>query len=200
MRLHEHPQPPLPIEPVTRPMPTETESKPQPPWRRAVPAAASAIVGFLLLMLLALLFAGDPTPNSGAGVQSPDASSLAANKSHSVSPTTSETQSSPSTASEPSPEPLSLREAGRSLVQVVNAGIAAGEVGGGIVEEVQDTIDAVFQPLEDDQDRQDALDAIEELQAKVGEALDNGEISSSETAQAIDDALDKLGAALEAQE
>ena len=64
---------------------------------------------------------------------------------------------------------------------------------------MQDTIDAVFRPLEDEQDRQEALDAIEELRAKVGEALDNGEISASETAQAIDDALDELAAALEAR-
>jgi hypothetical protein len=71
----------------------------------------------------------------------------------------------------------------------VSEGIAAGEVTGGIVGEVQHKIDEAFKELEEHQDLEKALDKVEELQEKVIEARDKGEITSQARARAINDAL-----------
>jgi hypothetical protein len=81
----------------------------------------------------------------------------------------------------------------------VSEGIAAGEVTGGIGGEVEHKIDEAFKELEEHEDLEKALDKIAELQARVSEAVDKGEITSPARARAIDDALDELAAALEAE-
>jgi serine/threonine protein kinase len=178
------------VEPVTTPAPVDPAGpNPPPAWRRFAPGAAAGIIAFLLLMLLALLFVRDPTPNQPASARSP----------HASAPARSETQTSPPTSSEPSPQPPSPRQAGQHVVDVVNAGIAAGEITGGIVGEVDHTIDEVFKELEEHHDVGRALEKVAELRDKVGEALDKGEIASSSRAQAITESLDELAVAIQAQ-
>lgn len=188
--LPEPPEPRSPIQPVTLREPTEPAgAKGRPPWRRVLLAAAAAIVGFLLLMLLAPAFAPDPTPERRVGLRSP----------HSSLPSTSDPQSSPPTTSEPSPEPSSSREAAQHVVDVVNEGVIADEITGGIVEEVPKKIEEAFKELDEHEDLEKALEKIAELQEKVDEAFEKGEISSPERARAIADALDELSAAIEAE-
>ena len=64
--------------------------------------------------------------------------------------------------------------------------------------EVQHKIDEAFMELEEHQDLEKALDKIAELQEKVIEARDKGEITSQARARAINDALEEFAAALEA--
>jgi ArsR family metal-binding transcriptional regulator len=64
---------------------------------------------------------------------------------------------------------------------------------------VHKKIDEAFKELGDDEDVDKALGKIEDLQEKVGEALEKGEITSSARAQAIDDALEELADAIEAE-
>jgi hypothetical protein len=128
-----------------------------------------------------VLFAGDTSPNEGAGARSPQSSSPATNE------------------PEPPAEPPSSGEAALHVFDVVSEGIAASEVRGGIVGEVQHKIDEAFRELEEHKDLEKALDKIAELQEKVSEALEKGEITSPARARAIDDALDELAAALEAE-
>jgi hypothetical protein len=59
-------------------------------------------------------------------------------------------------------------------------------------------IDEAFKELEEHQDLEKALDKVAELQEKVIEAREKGEITSQARARAINDALDELAAALEA--
>jgi serine/threonine-protein kinase len=194
--LPEPPEPRAPEEPAqgvdsaTRPASVDPAGpNPSPAWRRFVPGAAAGIGAFVLLTFLALLFARNPNPNQPAGARSPHASATA----------TSGAQTSPPTTSEPSAQPPSPRQAGQHVVDVVNAGIAAGEVTGGIVGEVDHQIDEVFKELEEHHDVERALEKVAELRDKVGEALDKGEITSSTRAQAITEALDELAAAIRAQ-
>jgi transcriptional regulator with XRE-family HTH domain len=58
---------------------------------------------------------------------------------------------------------------------------------------------ALVEELEEHEDLEKALDKIAELQARVSEAVDKGEITSPARARAIDDALDELAAAIEAE-
>jgi serine/threonine protein kinase len=179
------PAPAIPTEPLTSLEPTRRQLRDRPAkYRRWIgPAAAVALLGLLLLVLLPVL-AGDPEPDqrAGAGGVSPSLSFQA----------TSE-------PSEPPAEPRSVQEAALHVFDVVSEGIAAGEVTGGIAGEVQHKIDEAFRELEEHQDLEKALEKIAELQAKVTEALEKGEITSRDRAAAINDALDELAAALEAE-
>jgi serine/threonine protein kinase len=171
-----------PIEARTRPEPTDHRGPKRPLPRWIVPVTAAALVG-LLLLFLPTLFAGDSRQGGGegAGARSPRSSSPATNE------------------SEPPPEPPSSDEAARHVFDVVSEGIAAGEVSGGIVGEVQHKIDEAFREFEEHEDLEKTLDKIAELQEKVSEALEKGEITSQARARAINDALDELAAALEAE-
>ena len=81
----------------------------------------------------------------------------------------------------------------------MSEGIATDEITGKIGGEIPHKIDEAFRELEQHEDLDKALDKIAELQAKVSEALDKGEITSPSRAQAINDALDELAAAIEAE-
>jgi serine/threonine protein kinase len=179
-RMPEDGLPRPPTEVLTTPDPTSRVRAKRPPVPRWIGAAvAAAIFGLLLLALRPVLFA-DTSPNEGTGARSPQSSS-------------------PAGESEPPAEPPSSREAAQHVFDVVSEGIAAGEVTGGIVGEVQHKIAEAFKELEEHEDLEKALDKIAELQAKVSEAVDKGEITSPARARAIDDALDELAAALEAE-
>jgi serine/threonine protein kinase len=172
-------------EPLSRLEPTRRlpeEPRPLPRW--IWPAAATALVGLLLLVLLPALFAGDGKRDGGAGAALPSPAS--------TSPSTNEPSSPP-------PVPLSSDDAAQHVLDVVNEGVAAGEVDGKIVGDVQHEIDEALRELEDHEDLEKALEKIAELQAKVSDALAKGEITSPSRAQAIDDALDELATAIEAE-
>jgi serine/threonine protein kinase len=167
----------IPTERLTSLLPAK---RPWPAKRISPTAAAATLVGLLLLVLIPVLRAGDPgsEQRSDAGARSPGPSSPA--------------------TSEPA-EPPSSREAARRVFDVVSEGIAAGDVRGAIVGEVQHKIDEVFRELEENQDLEKAHEKISELQEKVSEALEKGEITSPARARAINDALDELAAAFEAE-
>jgi eukaryotic-like serine/threonine-protein kinase len=177
-RVPEDAPSPPPSEVLMIPDSTSRFRATRPTVPRWIGPAVAAIFGLLLLVLPPVLFAG--SPNEGTGARSPQSSSG---------------------TNEPRPpaKPPSSRQAAQHLFDVVSAGIAAGQVTGGIVGEVQHKIDEAFKELNEHEDLQKALDKIAELQAKVGEAVDKGEITSPARAHAIDKALDELGAALEAE-
>jgi serine/threonine protein kinase len=174
-----HPTEPLPRPEPTRRLPQE-RPRALPRWVR--PAAAAALVGLLLLIFFPALFGGDGRPSRGAA---------ATRSQESSSPTTNEPSGSP--------EPLSSSEAAQHVLDVVNEGVAAGEVDDKIVGDVQHQIDDAFKELEDHEDLEKALDKISELRSKISDALEKGEITSPSRAQAIDDALRELAAAIEAE-
>jgi len=177
--------PAIPTAQLTGPEPRKHLRQTRLPQRRWIGAAAGAtLVAVLLLVLLPVLTAGDPTPDDGSGTRSPQSNPPAASETPEPSP-------------EPS-EPPSSQEAAQHVFDVVSEGIAVGEVTGGIVGEVQHKIDEAFRELEEHQDLAKALDKIAELQEKVSEARENGEITSPARARAINDALDEFAAALEA--
>jgi Protein kinase domain len=158
-------------EPTVRPHPKRS---PGLKWIR--PAVVAALMGLLLVALLPLLFAGDTGgPGDGTGARSIQSGSPA-----------------------PSAEPPSSHEAARHVFDVVGRGFAAGEVMAEMVVEVQHKIDEAFKEIEEHQDLQRALDKIAELQMKVGDAREKGEITPAR-ARAIDDALDQFAAALNAE-
>jgi len=141
------------------------------------PVAAAVFVAFLLFLVLLALLAGDPGSDEGAGARSPE----------------------PSSAADRPPGPPSPRMAAQHVFDVVSDGIGEGEVTGGIVGETQKKVDEVLREIEDHQDLEKALEKIAELQEKVDEALEKGEITSPDRARAINRALDELAAALQAE-
>ena len=135
--------PAIPTERFASPEPTKHPRPKRLPRRRWIGAAAAAtIIAVLLLVLIPVLIAGDPTPDGGAGPRSPQSNSPAASE---------PTEPSPE-PSEPPPQPPSSQEAAQHVFDVVSEGIAAGEVTGGIVGEVQHKIDEAFKELEEHQD------------------------------------------------
>jgi serine/threonine protein kinase len=172
---------------LTSPEPRKLLRQTRLPRRRWIGAAAAAtLVAVLLLVLLPVLIDGDQTPDGGADTRSPQASAESKPSEPSPEP------------SGPPPEPPSSQEAAQHVFDVVSEGIAAGEVTGGIVGDVQHKIDEAFKELEEHQDLEKALDKVEELQEKVIEAREKGEITSQARVRAINDALDEFAAALEA--
>ena len=153
--------------------------------RWVIPAIVAVVVGLVLLAAVPRLVA-DSDAGRGAVADAGTTSSATARTA---------TTGSPATAT----EPLSPQEAAQHVFEVVGEGIAAGEVTGGIAGEVQHTMDEVFRDADEDQDAEKALEKITELQDKVTEALEKGEITSSARARAINDALEQLVAALGAQ-
>ena len=177
-------------EPAERPRPKRPSS---PRWIAAV--AAAVLTGLLLFVLLPVVFAGDATPDDRAGARSPSSSPpITPSSSPSTTPPSSPSASTPSP-----PEPPSARVAAQHVLDIVNEGIATDEITGKIEGEIPHKIDEAFRELEHHEDLDKALDKITELQAKVSEALDKGEITSPSRAQAINDALDELAAAIEAE-
>ena len=185
-------------EPAERPRPKRPSS---PGWIAAV--AAAVLTGLLLFVLLPVVFAGDATLDDRAGARSPSSSPpITPSSSPSTTPSSSPSTTPPSSpsASTPSPpEPPSARVAAQHVLDIVNEGIATDEITGKIEGEIPHKIDEAFRELEHHEDLDKALDKITELQAKVSEALDKGEITSPSRAQAINDALDELAAAIEAE-
>ena len=173
---------------LTSPEPRKLLRQTRLPRRWIGAAAAATLIAVLLLVLLPVLIDGDQTPDGGAGNRSPQSNSSAASEPSEPSPE----------PSGPPPEPPSSQEAAQHVFDVVSEGIAAGEVTGGIVGEVQHKIDEAFKELDEHQDLEKALDKIQELQEKVIDAREKGEITSRARARAINDALDELAAALEA--
>lgn len=91
---------------------------------------------------------------------------------------------------------VSPQEAAGLVVETVSDGIEAGEVTGGISEEIRHKIDEIFRELDEDEDLEKSLEKVDELRENVSEALEKGEISSAARASAIDDALMRFAEAL----
>jgi serine/threonine protein kinase len=172
-----------PTEPLTPLEPTGIlpESPPEhrrPGFPRRIGAMAwVGLVGLLLLLLiLPALLAGDPErdPPAGSEARSPV----------------------PSSGAEQPSGPPSPRVAAERVFDVVRQGIADGDVTSGIAGEVQKKVDEVLRELEEEADIHQALEKLAEMQGKVNEALEKGEITSPARASAINGALDDFAMAL----
>ncbi len=72
-----------------------------------------------------------------------------------------------------------MQEAAGLVVAAVNDGIEAGEVTGGIGEEISHKIDEILRELDEDGDVQKSVEKVDDLREKVFEALEKGEITSA---------------------
>src|SRR5262245_15353751 len=156
----------LPAEP-TRRLPVAEGVRPARRVSPAIDIGLAGLVGVLVLVLIALLIAKGRDSDPNAAPPSTEGQSLSTT-----------TQSSPPAAG------LSPQEAAGIVVETVNQGIQAGEVSGKISEEISHKIDEILHKL----DEEDSIDEVDELRDKVSEALEKGEITSTDRARAIDEA------------
>jgi serine/threonine protein kinase len=149
-------------------------------WRTVVIAA-----GGLAALLLFVLLASDGT----------DGRTNASRRMRQGSaPTTqqpSPAETSTLASAKPSPE-----EAALVVLDTVNEGIETGEITGHFDHEIRHTIDEILREADKGEDVDKALEKVDELQEKVSEAFEKGEITSADRASAIDEALLKFEEAL----
>jgi serine/threonine-protein kinase len=167
----------------TEPLPTPTPTRrlrhdgPMPSRRWIWIAAAAALFAFALLALIPLLARDTLGERRAAGR------------------TASPPAASPPEADAPA-EPETPGAAAQDVIDVVNEGVSAGEVSGDIVGEVQSKVDEIVREVDEEEGVEKAFEKISELQDKVAEALEEGEITSQARADAINDALEGLAAAV----
>ena len=92
---------------------------------------------------------------------------------------------------EPSPE-----EAASIVLDTVGDGIEAGEITGHIDHEIRHTIDEILREADKGEDVDKSVEKVDELQEKVSDALEKGEITSADRASAIQEALLSFAEAL----
>jgi polyhydroxyalkanoate synthesis regulator phasin len=85
---------------------------------------------------------------------------------------------------QPSPE-----EAALVVLDTVGEGIDTGEITGHLDHEIRHTIDEILREADKGEDVDKSLEKVDDLREKVSEALEKGEITSSDRASAIDEAL-----------
>jgi hypothetical protein len=92
---------------------------------------------------------------------------------------------------QPSPE-----EAALVVLDTVGQGIEAGEITGHLDQEIRHTIDEILREADKGEDVDKSLEKVADLQEKVSEALEKGEITSADQASAIQQALQTFAEAL----
>ena len=184
-------QPPTPIPR----QPAGGRWKPGPrAWRTVV----IAVGGLAVLLLLALLLASDGTDgrtNASGGLQQSTRAPTTQQPS-TVETSTPHPSSSPATQDPPPVETSTLasaqpspEEAALVVLDAVGQGIEAGEITGHIDQEIRHTIDEILREVDKGEDVDKALEKVDELQEKVSEGLEKGEITSADRAAAIQEAL-----------
>jgi eukaryotic-like serine/threonine-protein kinase len=149
-------------------------------WRTVVIAA-----GGLAMLLLFVLLASDGT----------DGRTNASRRMRQGSAPTTQ-QPSPAETSTLAPVKPSPEEAALVVLDTVNEGIETGEITGHFDHEIRHTIDEILRETDKGEDVEKALEKVDELQEKVSEAFEKGEITSADRASAIDEALQKFEEAL----
>jgi serine/threonine-protein kinase len=189
----------LPPTPMPR-VPAGERWKPGPRAWRTVVAAVSGLAVLLLFALLAsdrtdgrTNASGGLQPGSTATTQQPSPVETST-PDPSSSPTTQ--QPSPVETSTLAPAQPSPEEAALVVLDTVGEGIEAGEITGHIEKEIRHTIDEILREADKGEDADKSLEKVDELQEKVSEALDKGEITSADRASAIQESLLSFAEAL----
>jgi hypothetical protein len=91
--------------------------------------------------------------------------------------------------SSPTPEQPSPQEAAAVVLDTVGVGIETGEITDHFDHDIRHTIDEILRDADKGEDVDRLLEKVNDLRAKVSEALEKGEITSADRASAIDEAL-----------
>ena len=176
-----------PPSPTPRP-PAGGRRRPRPKTR---PLVVIAVCGLAVLFSIALLASREPDGRTDASQRSPKLSSSPATQQPSPVETSSPTpeQSSPTETSSPAPEQPSPHEAAAVVLDTVGEGIETGEITDHFDHDIRHTIDEILRDTDKGEDVDGLLEKVDDLREKVSEALEKGEITSSDRASAIDEAL-----------
>jgi serine/threonine protein kinase len=184
------------VSPPPAPMLLASTGKPRRHGRRAWRTVIIAATGVAMLFLIALLASGRSDGRRSASAQqqgstaprtqqpSPSATSAAPTSSSSATQQPSPMETTTPAAAEPSPE-----EAAVLVLDTVGEGMETGEITGHLDHEIRHSIDEILREARKDEDLDEALDKVDELQEKVSEAFEKGEITSADRASAIREAL-----------
>jgi serine/threonine-protein kinase len=169
--------------------------------RRLGPRAWLTVVitvcGLAVLFLFALLASDRTDARTDASRPSPQLSSAPATQQPSTVETSTPHPSSSPTTQQPSPVETSTvapaqpspEEAALVVLDTVGEGIDTGEITGHLDHEIRHTIDEILREADKGEDVDKSLEKVDDLREKVSEALEKGEITSSDRASAIDEAL-----------
>jgi hypothetical protein len=148
------------------------------------------VCGLAVLFSFALLASREPQGPTDASQRSPQLSSSPTTQPSPVetgSPTPP--QSSPTETSPPAPEQPSPQEAAAVVLETLGEGIDTGEITDHFDHEIRHSIDEILHDSDKGEDLEGLLEKVDDLRAKVSEALEKGEITSADRASAIDEAL-----------
>ena len=168
------------------PMPRQPASGRRRPGRKAWQAAAVAVSGLAVLLFIALLASREPEGRTDASGPSRQLSSSPATQRPSPSPSPSP---SPVETSSPTLEQPSPQEAAAVVLDTVGVGIETGEITDHFDHDIRHAIDEILRDADKGEDVDRLLEKVNDLRAKVSEALEKGEITSADRASAIDEAL-----------
>lgn len=96
----------------------------------------------------------------------------------------------------PAAEQLSPDGAAAAVLDAVGEGMQTGEISHDFVKEIDHTIDEILREFDKGEDMDKSLQKLDDFRDKVSEAVDNGEITSTARASAIDEALREFEQAL----
>ena len=166
------------------PMPRQPAGGRRRPGPKAWQAAAVAVSGLAVLLFIALLASREPEGRTDASGPSRQLSSSPATQQPSPSPSPSPVETSSPTPEQPSPQ-----EAAAIVLDTVGVGIETGEITDHFDHDIRHTIDEILRDADKGEDVDRLLEKVNDLRAKVSEALEKGEITSAGRASAIDEAL-----------
>ena len=166
------------------PMPRQPAGGRRRPGPKAWQAAAVAVSGLAVLLFIALLANREPEGRTDASGPSQQLSSSPATQQPSPSPSPSPVETSSPTPEQPSPQ-----EAAAVVLDTVGVGIETGEITDHFDHDIRHTIDEILRDADKGEDVDRLLEKVNDLRAKVSEALEKGEITSAGRASAIDEAL-----------
>ena len=176
------------MQPPPSPMPHQPAGGRRRPGPKAWQAAAVAVSGLAVLLFIALLASREPEGRTDASGPSRQLSSSPAAQRPSPSPSPSPS-SSPVETSPPTPEQPSAQEAAAVVLDTVGVGIETGEITDHFDHDIRHAIDEILRDADKGEDVDRLLEKVNDLRAKVSEALEKGEITSADRASAIDEAL-----------
>jgi cytoskeletal protein RodZ len=172
------------MQPAPSPMPRQPAGGRRRPGPKAWQAAAVAVSGLAVLLFIALLASREPEGRTDASGPSRQLSSSPATQRPSPSPSLSPVETSSPTPAQPSPQ-----EAAAVVLDTVGVGIETGEITDHFDHDIRHTIDEILRDADKGEDVDRLLEKVNDLRAKVSEALEKGEITSADRASAIDEAL-----------
>ena len=172
------------MQPPPSPMPRQPAGGRRRPGPKAWQAAAVAVSGLAVLLFIALLASREPEGRTDGSGPSRQLSSSPATQRPSPSPSPSPVETSSPTLEQPSPQ-----EAAAVVLDTVGVGIETGEITDHFDHDIRHAIDEILRDTDKGEDVDRLLEKVNDLRAKVSEALEKGEITSADRASAIDEAL-----------